>query len=189
LRYRELTHKIRGLDRMLRPDCLVRVRKNDSFPSFRYECEAGDQLARIRLLVWGKGEGREVTRLSFFFFLFFKKKIRGPTGSDPPSESLNTGNCESDTLTTAPNSLVIKLVSGVAHSRGHRPISKHSRKKGGGRKLHFVFSHWLWLSSKLCYYNFRFPTHIPVSKLAAFYRFEKIHVQLILQYCRRLIIL
>jgi len=77
LRYRELTHKISGVDRMLRPDCLVRVRKNDSFPLFRYECEAGEQLARIRLLFWGKGEGREVTRLFFFFLLFSKKKFEG----------------------------------------------------------------------------------------------------------------
>ena len=53
------------------------------------------------------------------------------------------------------------------------------------KKLHFLFGHWLWLSSRLWKYKCRFPTHIPVSKLAAFYRFEKIHVQLILQHCKR----
>ena len=58
---------------MLRPNCLVRVHKNDSFPWFHFKCEAGDKLATIWQLFVGKRKGREVTRLFFTFFSQEKK--------------------------------------------------------------------------------------------------------------------
>jgi len=134
---------------MLRPDCLVRVRKNDSFPSFRMRGwrPTGENPAA---LLGERGRERSYAAFFLFFTFFFQEKnLRADRTRSSIRTVKRSGDCKYDTLTTTPNSLVIKLVSGAAHSREHTSI--HSRKKGWGgeRKLHFVFSHWLWLSSKL----------------------------------------
>ena len=99
---------------MLRPNCLVRVHKNDSFPWFHFKCDAGDKLATICHLFLGKREGREVTQL-FLPFFFPKRKILGPTGLDLQSEPL--GDWESNTFTTIPYFPVVREGSGDPYTR------------------------------------------------------------------------
>jgi len=115
-----------GLHRMRPPNCLVRVHKKDSFPWFHFECKAGDQLQATIWHLSGGERGRRRSDAAFFKNTFFsERKILGPTGLDPRSD--HAGDRKSNTLTTIPNSPVVRDGSGDAHTRESQIVFSSAR--------------------------------------------------------------